>query len=91
MRLIDADALLKQWDEVSDIWREAFNEIIMHAPTIEPTVDEDYLISLIQEAVYDGEACARLMPGELNGGRVIAARLLSGNVKSISKEAQDGR
>lgn len=26
-----------------------------------PSVDKDYLISLIQEAVYDGEACARLM------------------------------
>ena len=34
---------------------------IDNAPTIKPTVDKDYLIRLIQEAVYDGEACARLM------------------------------
>ena len=26
-----------------------------------PTVDKEYLIDLIQEAVYDGEACAKLM------------------------------
>lgn len=26
-----------------------------------PTVDKDYLVSLIQEAVYDGEACKRLL------------------------------
>ena len=26
-----------------------------------PTVDKDYLIKLIQEAVYDGEACGRLL------------------------------
>ena len=26
-----------------------------------PTVDKDYLMQLIQEAVYDGEACAKLL------------------------------
>lgn len=26
-----------------------------------PTVDKEYLIDLIQEAVYDGEACAKLI------------------------------
>jgi hypothetical protein len=30
-------------------------------PTAEPTVDKDYLVALIQEAVYDGEACKRLL------------------------------
>lgn len=27
----------------------------------EPSVDKDYLMQLIQEAVYDGEACSRLL------------------------------
>ncbi len=29
--------------------------------TARPTVDKDYLIRLIQEAVYDGDACERLI------------------------------
>ena len=26
-----------------------------------PSVDKDYMMQLIQEAVYDGEACSRLL------------------------------
>ena len=60
VRLIDANALKEKW-----LFRgedgKPYRDEIDNAPTIEPTVDKDYLIRLIQEAVYDGEACARLM------------------------------
>lgn len=36
-------------------------DLLLRTPTIDPTVDKDYLVSLIQEAVYDGEACGRLL------------------------------
>ena len=36
--------------------------IIGHIPSADrPSVDKEYLTKLIQESVYDGEACARLL------------------------------
>ena len=40
----------------------AFKEQIDALPSADrPTVDKEYLIDLIQESVYDGEACAKLI------------------------------
>lgn len=64
MRLIEAEEFFRRNDLVHDLdeWGECvFISDIENAPAIEPTVDKEYLIRLIQEAVYDGEACARLM------------------------------
>ena len=75
VRLIDANALqdvlyheafetdsdMQRWDSGCWIRYKMFENAIDNAPTINPTVDKDYLIRLIQEAVYDGEACARLI------------------------------
>ena len=75
VRLIDANALMKKIEASYDLFegceyigdkarRDELSSVmarIINAPTIKPTVDKDYLIRLIQEAVYDGEACARLM------------------------------
>lgn len=41
-------------------WSEAMWTAI-EALADRPTVDKEYLIDLIQEAVYDGEACAKLI------------------------------
>jgi hypothetical protein len=47
---------------IFDALKTAIESEINNVPSADrPSVDKDYLISLIQEAVYDGEACARLM------------------------------
>lgn len=47
-------------DEQEDVW--AMVEDVEQIPSADrPTVDKEYLIDLVQEAVYDGEACAKLM------------------------------
>ena len=50
------DALMNDSD-----WADAIPTIKSLPSADRPTVDKEYLIDLIQEAVYDGEACAKLM------------------------------
>ena len=47
-------------------WSDAYDkayiiQTLEEVLSAEPTVDKDYLVNLIQEAVYDGEACRRLL------------------------------
>lgn len=45
------------------MWNDRREAVEMAIKALEdrPTVDREYLIDLIQEAVYDGEACAKLI------------------------------
>lgn len=48
-------------NEVRSYIKETVDKIMALPSADRPTVDKEYLIDLIQEAVYDGEACAKLM------------------------------
>ena len=63
MGLIDTDTFVRSVVE-SGFGVDFINRVtglLMDTPTIEPTIDKDYLVSLIQEAVYDGESCKKLL------------------------------
>lgn len=56
------DGVLVPMNEEEDIaFKKGISDILNDIPAVEPKVDKDYLIELIQGAVYDGEDCARLM------------------------------
>ena len=58
--LISRQAALAEFVDGRDVYD--ITESIESLPSADrPTVDKEYLIDLIQEAVYDGEACAKLM------------------------------
>ena len=45
-----------------DLGYAHLHRVVENIPSADrPTVDKEYLIDLIQEAVYDGEACAKLI------------------------------
>jgi len=45
-----------------DLGYAHLHKVVENIPSADrPTVDKEYLIDLIQEAVYDGEACAKLI------------------------------
>ena len=48
-------------NEGGDVHLQALDMAIESLSADRPTVDKEYLIDLIQEAVYDGEACAKLI------------------------------
>lgn len=60
-KMIDSDGWTKPLFENENRELKKAIERIKDIPSSEPTVDKDYLIELIQGAVYDGEDCARLM------------------------------
>ena len=36
-------------------------KLMENAPSVQPRIDKDYLVNLILESVYDGDACKRLL------------------------------
>jgi hypothetical protein len=61
--LISRQAAIDECDkQYPNIDRQDFKAVINAVPSADrPTVDKEYLVDLIQEAVYDGEACAKLI------------------------------
>ena len=62
----EKDDLISRQDAIDCVgWGDSVTKVIDRIKSLpsadRPTIDKEYLIDLIQEAVYDGEACAELI------------------------------
>lgn len=61
IKLFIETAPIPMSEEQKEAFESGLVDMLKDIPAVEPKVDKDYLIELIQGAVYDGEDCARLM------------------------------